>query len=300
VARLNLMLKALTTRDGLPKLQNIVHSDSLRLDWAQAFPQVFDPLPASPVRNSIRTGEEPGSPPPLLNASVSPMSGASRQWAAGRRSTGEGRGGGFDIIIGNPPYVRAENMPRGERDYYISSDRFESAYGRFDIHILFVEQAIKTLKEGGRLGFIIPYAGLSQNYGLKMRTLILTTCVVETIVDLTGYKVFEDASIATCIIILRKEPDASKRIHNQIQVIRQATYDSGIHGESKHAILQGVFHETPLSTFRLDLDAATVDLVKKIESQSFKLGDICYLITGALSIRVIEKAKSEFFAPLAG
>lgn len=190
--------------------------------------------------------------------------------------------GGFDIIIGNPPYVRAENMPRIERDYYISSDRFESAYGRFDIHILFVEQAIKMLKEGGRLGFIIPYAGLSQNYGLKMRTLILMTCVVEAIVDLTGYKVFEDASIATCVIVLRKESDVSERINNQIQVIRQDTYDAGIHEESKHHIQQGVFHETPLSTFRLDLDTPTVELVKKIDDRSLKLGDICYLITGAV------------------
>jgi len=108
VARLNLLLRALHSREKLPMLENFQHGDSLR----------------------------------------------SETWEGEK---------GYDIIIGNPPYVRAENMPREERDYYMSGV-FETAYGRFDIFILFLERAIKLLKAGGRLGFIIPYAGLTQNY----------------------------------------------------------------------------------------------------------------------------------------
>jgi len=123
VARLNLLLRALHSREKLPMLENIQHGDSLR-------PEVWDEF---------------------------------RHQTSEFSKNSEVSGGLFDVIIGNPPYVRAENMPREERDYYMSGV-FETAYGRFDIFILFLERAIKLLKAGGRLGFIIPYAGLTQNY----------------------------------------------------------------------------------------------------------------------------------------
>jgi type I restriction-modification system DNA methylase subunit len=188
--------------------------------------------------------------------------------------------GGFDIIIGNPPYVRAENMNRDERDYYMSG-AFETAYGKFDIFILFVEQAIKLLKEGGRLGFILPYAGFTQNYGLVLRKFILDTCVLETIVDLSKYKVFADASIATCIFVLRKESNPEKRLQHEISIISQDSYDGGVTGKGS-LLLQKVFAETPNNTFRLNLNNDILQLVGKIDSQSVRFGDICYLITGAV------------------
>src|SRR5215211_3632502 len=127
VARLNLLLRALHSRERLPMLENIAHGDSLHKETIETnFSQVM-------------------------------------------------KEGGFDVIVGNPPYVRAENMPRDERDYYMAGD-FETAYGRFDIFILFLERAIKLLKEGGQLGFIVPYAGLTQNYSKLLRKFILDNC----------------------------------------------------------------------------------------------------------------------------
>lgn len=233
VARLNLLLKASFQPARLPLLQNIVHADSLRLDWDREFKDVM-------------------------------------------------KDGGFDIILGNPPYVRAENMQREDRDYYMQSGRFKSAFGRFDIHVLFVEEAIKLLRNGGRLGLIVPYAGLTQNYGQMLRLQILHTCGVETIVDLSDYKVFEDASVATCIIILRKESSEGAQRTNRIHVIKQATYESGINEEITRYIDQSTFLETPHNTFRLDLDSTTSDFVKRIDAVSLSLGDICFLITGAV------------------
>ena len=179
VARLNLLLRGLHSREKLPMLYNIANGDSLRSDtYPSHFPQVM-------------------------------------------------KEGGFDIIIGNPPYVRAENMARDDRDYFMSGE-FETAYGRFDVFILFVERAIKLLKEGGRLGFILPYAGFTQNYGLLLRKYILDNCVLETIVDLSEYKVFADASVATCIFVLRKESSLEKRLSNEMSIIKQTSYDEGI------------------------------------------------------------------------
>ncbi len=60
--------------------------------------------------------------------------------------------GGFDIVIGNPPYVRIQTLPRDEADYYRS--HFSSAHGSFDLYVLFIEKAIKLLKDRGKLGLI--------------------------------------------------------------------------------------------------------------------------------------------------
>ncbi len=232
VARLNLLLRGLHSREKLPMLENIANGDSLKSDtYSFHFPKAI-------------------------------------------------QSGGFDIIIGNPPYVRAENMARDDRDYYMSGE-FETAYGRFDIFILFVERAIKLLNEGGRLGFILPYAGFTQNYALMLRKYILDNCIIETIVDLSEYKVFAEASVATCIFVLRKEASIQKRLENEISIIKQISYDEGI-TETGRLLLQKIFTETPNNTFRLNLDNSILRLVEKIDSGSVRLGDICYLITGAV------------------
>ncbi|MBK9781434.1 MAG: Eco57I restriction-modification methylase domain-containing protein [Anaerolineales bacterium] len=50
--------------------------------------------------------------------------------------------GGFDVIIGNPPYIRFENLPESEREDYANSGFFKTAYQKFDIYVLFLERAI--------------------------------------------------------------------------------------------------------------------------------------------------------------
>ncbi len=235
VARLNLLLRGLHSREKLPMLENIANGDSLKSDtYPSRFPKVM-------------------------------------------------KDGGFDIVVGNPPYVRAENMAREDRDYFMAGD-FETAYGRFDIFILFVERAIKLLRDGGRLGFILPHPVLNENYAKLTRAFILNSCAIETIIDLSDYKVFQNATVATCILIVRKEPDYSTRQSNRIQIIEQETYDDGISQENTNErfITQSVFDNTPQNSFRLDFDNSAISILEKIDNQSVKIGDLCYVITGAV------------------
>jgi type I restriction-modification system DNA methylase subunit len=256
VARLNLMLRALHGRQKLPLLTNIHEGDSL--------------ISGTPEELQAAFGENWQAKKPF-------------DWE--REFPEAMKEGGFDVIIGNPPYIRAEKMPRDERDYYMDGIHFEVAYGRFDIFILFLERAIKMLKEGGRLGFIIPYPVLNENYAKLLRAFILKSCAIETIVDLSEYKVFQQASVATCIFILRKESNSSIRQSSRVKVIRQGSYQDGVDQEEATGslmITQSVFQETPLNSFRLDFDNPTISILAKIDSQSIKVGDLCYVITGAV------------------
>lgn len=110
--------------------------------------------------------------------------------------------GGFDVVISNPPYVRIQSLPRDEADYY--REQYLSAFGSFDIYVLFLEQGIRLLKPNGRLGFITSGKFLKADYGKKIQQLLRKECTVETIVDLSVQKVFAEATTYPVIMVVRK------------------------------------------------------------------------------------------------
>ena len=110
--------------------------------------------------------------------------------------------GGFDIIIGNPPYERSQHL-ENEKEYY--SKNYVSAFGAYDILVLFIEKAIKLLKDGGYLGFIVSNKFMVSDFGEKIRKFILENCKIVRVIDLADAKrVFPDALVSTVIIILQK------------------------------------------------------------------------------------------------
>jgi len=110
--------------------------------------------------------------------------------------------GGFNVVIGNPPYVRIQTLPRDEAAYY--REQYRSAFGSFDIYILFLEQAIKLLKPGGRLGFITSGKFLKAEYGKKIQQILRQECTVESIIDLSAQQVFAEATTYPVIVVLKK------------------------------------------------------------------------------------------------
>jgi len=118
--------------------------------------------------------------------------------------------GGFDCVIGNPPYIRIQNIsPLERRNKYINF--FHTATGRFDISILFVELAARMLKKTGKLGFIVSNKLLSTNGAKQLRQFIIEHFTVEEIVDLADAKLFE-AAILPMILILQRGRNLSEQM----------------------------------------------------------------------------------------
>ena len=186
VARLNLMLRALGQRDTLPSL-----ADNLR------------------VGNSLVAGDSESLEPYFGN-----------QWEAKRPFTWEHQfsqimqEGGFDIIIGNPPYVRIQAQDRPDVQYY--KKHYHSAYGSFDLSVLFIERALQLLKPGGRLGFITNGKFLKAAYGKKIQHLIRSRGTIEQILDLTAIKVFSDATTYPVIVVLQRGGNEQDFIYNAV------------------------------------------------------------------------------------
>lgn len=184
--------------------------------------------------------------------------------------------GGFDAIIGNPPYVSPENTPDDDREYYEDSEEFKKTYGRFDLYTLFLERSLKLLKDGGRMGFIIPYSFLTQRYAKELRKWIVEEFAVKEIVDLTGKDVFEDADVETIVLVIENsEPE-----NNKITITKDSSDRSEIVIDDRYEISQSLFQDTYQSQFRIDLGGNAKEIVDRIEDKGIRLEDICVAITG--------------------
>lgn len=107
---------------------------------------------------------------------------------------------GFDAVIGNPPYVRIQELGRDVAVHCRA--RYATAYGSFDAYVPFIERGLTLLRSNGRLGFIVPSKFLKLDYGRRLRARLGRERLVETIVDFGHAQVFEGATNYTCILIL--------------------------------------------------------------------------------------------------
>jgi len=113
-------------------------------------------------------------------------------------------GGGFDAIVGNPPYVRIQALGREMAAW--CRRVFESAHGSFDLYIVFIERAFGLLASRGRLGFIVPNKFMKLDSGQRLRGMLAQESVVHEVVDFGDIQVFEGATNYTCIISLVSAP----------------------------------------------------------------------------------------------
>lgn len=112
-----------------------------------------------------------------------------------------GEGGGFDIILGNPPYVRMEFLksikPHLEERFAVASDRA-------DLYAYFFELGVELLAPGGRLGFISSSTFFRTGSGAPLRKYLAEGTQLESVVDFGDLQVFEGVTTYPAIVILRK------------------------------------------------------------------------------------------------
>jgi hypothetical protein len=121
--------------------------------------------------------------------------------------------GGFDGIVGNPPYVRIQAMKEWaplQVEYY--KQRFRAAgKGNYDLYVVFVEKALELLNAAGRLGFILPHKFFNAQYGAPLRQVIAAGQHLEEIVHFGDQQVFAGVTTYTCLLFLSKAVQAEFR-----------------------------------------------------------------------------------------
>lgn len=113
----------------------------------------------------------------------------------------------FDVIIGNPPYMKSEDMKNiTSLELPLYKTNFTSAYKQFDKYFLFLEQGLNLLTDDGVLGYIVPSKFTKVGAGKKLRELLAEKEYLHSIVSFGANQVFADKTTYTCLLILNKQP----------------------------------------------------------------------------------------------
>jgi len=116
--------------------------------------------------------------------------------------------GSADYVVGNPPYIRLENIPRQTMDAYRRT--CPTMRGRADIYVGFIERGLDLLKTGGGLSFICADRWMRNQYGADLRELITSEYAVDTVISMHDVDAFEDDVSAYPAIVVLRNSDQGK------------------------------------------------------------------------------------------
>lgn len=114
--------------------------------------------------------------------------------------------GGFDAIVGNPPYIRIQALKEispAAVDYY-KKHYIAASKGNYDIYVVFVERALGLLNRDGLLGYILPHKFLNSKYGSPLRNSLAAGKYLSKLVHFGDQQVFDEAKTYTCLLFLDK------------------------------------------------------------------------------------------------
>ena len=113
-----------------------------------------------------------------------------------------GPAAGFDAVIGNPPYVRQEQVSAFKP--YFAAAHAPVYHGVADLYVYFYRQGLELLQRGGRLSYIVTNKWLRAGYGEPLRGYFAERAAIEQIVDFGHAPIFPDADTFPCILVARK------------------------------------------------------------------------------------------------
>lgn len=198
---------------------------------------------------------------PALEKKVKPFS-----WQQGFKEVF--KQGGFDAVIGNPPYGAV--LTEEETNYF--RNKYSIANYQLDTYVLFFEKGNKLIKQNGKLGFIVPTAWTASVYDIKFREYLITSFLINSIV-VAPKQTFKDATVETGIIIITKDKPV-----NEFWVERWDT-------ENRDNYLVNLLEisNTENKNFHIYTNPNSKKIINKISANNRKLSDFAKVSWGVKS-----------------
>jgi len=207
---------------------------------------------------------------------------------------------GFDVVIGNPPYVRVQNLDKTSKKIFARN--FKAATKNYDIYVLFDEQGFNILNHLGSLIFIQPNKFFNADYGIGLRTLLSNTKGIIKIVDFKAEQMFSSATTYTCILHLAKKHQAKFTYTSFAGSNKAKAFLDFTSGKSSKSILSNTYDFLRLLTATWAFSSDAIDTIFQIiESQGIKLKELTKkvfqgLVTSADPVYIVEKRQNGFYS----
>ncbi|MCD4845323.1 MAG: Eco57I restriction-modification methylase domain-containing protein, partial [Methanosarcinales archaeon] len=173
-------------------------------------------------------------------------------------------GGGFDCVIGNPPYVRQELL-KERKEYF--KDHYQVYQGTADLCAYFIEKGVSLLRSGGFFSYIVANKWMRANYGKALRQW-LKTKRIEEIVDFGDLSVFKNATTYPCIMrICNGEPRSTFEV-TQVETLEFSDLGDYVE-EHQYTVNQGGLDDGGWSL----VDEETQAVLDKIRNTGVPLGE---------------------------
>ena len=203
---------------------------------------------------------------------------------------------GFNAVIGNPPYIRIQNLRQANPDiarYLEDGSVYQSAGGRFDIYSPFVERGA-NLSSAGVLSYILPNKFIESGGGKKLRNFLSSNNLVSEIVDFQHYQVFDGVTTYTCLLSLQQGPHelSYRPVDDEVMSADEIRQQQKVRINADELSNAPWILVTPQEQKVLDKigeSSASVEDVSEKVLQGMKSGD-----NDALFVKVIEKNGNEF------
>ncbi|WP_242521388.1 Eco57I restriction-modification methylase domain-containing protein [Tamlana sp. s12] len=176
--------------------------------------------------------------------------------------------GGFDVVIGNPPYV-SKSFSDVEKKYY--HDKYSTAQYQLDLYISFLEKGTKLLHDSGQISYIIPNSWLKNLMFDKCRLYVLDNLIFDIIIP-NLENIFTDASVDTMIFIASKSRKRKKEI--EIGQFKKLEY------AKKHSVNQERFRKNNKLIFDVEISQESQSIFTKIDKHCIRLSDISDVTRG--------------------
>lgn len=181
---------------------------------------------------------------------------------------------GFDVVIGNPPYLRVRDESEQIREYYFHN--YSVSENQLDLYHLFIERAFIIANKKGVHSLIVPNAFLANQNNKRLRQFIISKFSIDRIIEVKD-DVFEEASVEVLIFIFN-EPCISSL--SQYFVAQNGNF------YFKNSFDATAFQNTPNNNFTVTVDTKRQDIISKILSKSVKLSALFNTISGIKEYQV--------------
>ena len=171
--------------------------------------------------------------------------------------------GGFDAVVGNPPYVRPHNLTKTHKEYFWS--HYPVFRGKADIYTCFMQRSAEVLKPGGYFAYIVSQGWLALDSFDELRRHVLEHYKVLQLIELPD-RVFEEAQVETMAFAFQREVNKAARARHRLQVLRcgKGAVENEFRGV--RMIPQRAFQNTYLNVFDLSIEPKTEAVKAKMRA----------------------------------